>query len=98
MRRRASPASSDSLRTPPQRSTTSPAEHGLGFEVGRDAAAAELAADPGLLEAAERHIARGDQLVDHHAAGANLARNLAAVLGIAGRDVAEQAVRRVVGD
>src|SRR5262245_57448913 len=101
MPRSGSPARSARCLRCPRRSSsssTSDAEDRLRLEVRRDTATAELAADAGLLEAAERGVARDDEPVDHHAARADPARDLAAVRGVAGGDVSDQAIWGVIGD
>jgi hypothetical protein len=74
------------------------AEDGLGLQVRRDAEAAKFAAQSRLFESAERSVGGVDDVVDHHAAGADLTSNLPAALDVAGCHVGVQTVGAVVRD
>src|SRR5262249_26409836 len=70
----------------------------LGLEILLHAVAAPLAAVAGLLVATERRGALIRHALQVDVAGADLAADLARALDRAGRDIAREAIGRVVGD
>src|SRR6266851_874537 len=73
------------------------AHHRLGLEELVEAEFAPFAAVAGLLVAAERRAEIGTGAVQMHIAGAELRRDLARMLEVAGLHVTREAIHHVVG-